>query len=86
MSLGWLDALALAPLVPDLLAGSRAGLEEFERDRMREALRAARQSEINMALGRPLHGGLLAARNRAIAAVAAVPAANRLVARRFTMQ
>lgn len=86
MSLGWLDALALAPLVPALLAGSRAGLGEFERNRLRAALRAARQSEINMALGRPLHGGLLAARNRAIAAVAAVPAANRLVARRFTMQ
>ena len=86
MSLGWLDALALAPLVPALLAGSRAGLAAFERNRQREAVRAARQSEINMALGRPLHGGLLAARNGAIAAVAAVPAANRLVARRFTMQ
>jgi len=86
MSLGWLDALALAPLVPALLAGSRAGLAAFERNRLREAARAARQSEINMALGRPLHGGLLAARNGAIAAVAAVPAANRLVARRFTMQ
>lgn len=86
MSLGWLDALALAPLVPALLAGSRVGLAAFERNRMREAVRAARQSEINMALGRPLHGGLLAARNGAIAAVAAVPAANRLVARRFTMQ
>ncbi len=86
MSLGWLDALALAPLVPALLAGSRAGLAAFERNRLREAVRAARQSEINMALGRPLHGGLLAARNGAIAAVAAVPAANRLVARRFTMQ
>ena len=86
MSLGWLDALALAPLVPALLAGSRAGLAAFERNRLREAARAARQSEINMALGRPLHGGLLAGRNGAIAAVAAVPAANRLVARRFTMQ
>lgn len=86
MSLGWLDALALAALVPGLLAGSRNGLADFERNRVRQAGRAARQSEINMALGRPLHGGLLAARNGAIAAVAAVPAANRLVARRFTMQ
>ncbi|QDW29798.1 FAD-dependent monooxygenase [Arthrobacter sp. KBS0702] len=86
MSLGWLDALALAPLVPALLAGSRDGLAAFERNRLREAGRAARQSEINMALGRPLHGGLLAVRNGAITAVAAVPAANRLVARRFTMQ
>ncbi|MEQ4520673.1 NAD(P)/FAD-dependent oxidoreductase [Pseudarthrobacter sp. B907] len=86
MSLGWLDALALTPLVPGLLAGRRSGLAAFERNRMRQAARAARQSEINMALGRPLHGGLLSARNGAIAAVAAVPAANRLVARRFTMQ
>ena len=86
MSLGWLDALLLAPLVPAVLAGNRTGLAAFERSRMHQAARAVRQSEINMALGRPLHGGLLAARNAAIAAVAAVPAANRLVARRFTMQ
>ncbi|QDY91095.1 FAD-dependent monooxygenase [Arthrobacter sp. UKPF54-2] len=86
MSLGWLDALALAVLVPGLLAGNRNGLAAFERNRMRQAARAALQSEINMTLGRPLPGGLLAARNGAIAAVAAVPAANRFVARRFTMQ
>ncbi|WP_346958062.1 NAD(P)/FAD-dependent oxidoreductase [uncultured Arthrobacter sp.] len=86
MSLGWLDALALAPLVPALLTGRRTGLAEFEQNRMREAVRAARQSEINMALGRPLRRGLLSARNGAIAAAAAVPAVNRRVARRFTMQ
>jgi hypothetical protein len=39
-----------------------------------------------MALGRPLRGGALTARNRAVAAAAAVPAINRLAARRFTMQ
>jgi hypothetical protein len=38
-----------------------------------------------MALGRPLPEGLLAARNRAIGCVAAVPAVNALIARRFTM-
>lgn len=85
MSLGWLDALALAPLVPALLAGNRTGLPAFERNRLRQAARAARQSEINMALGRPLQGGWLAARNGAIAAAAAVPAVNQYVARRFTM-
>ncbi len=86
MSLGWLDALALAPLVPALLAGGRTGLRSFERESVRRAGRAARQAEINMALGRPLPGGPLAARNGVIAAAAAVPAVNRFVARRFTMQ
>jgi 2-polyprenyl-6-methoxyphenol hydroxylase-like FAD-dependent oxidoreductase len=88
MNLGWLDALALAPLVPAAVAGSSTGssFAVFERNRRRQAIRAVRQSEINMALGRPLRGGLLAARDGAVAAVAAVPAANRLVARRFTMQ
>jgi 2-polyprenyl-6-methoxyphenol hydroxylase-like FAD-dependent oxidoreductase len=86
MSLGWLDALALAPLVPTLLANGRTGLAAFERDRLRQAARAARQAEINMALGRPLGAGPLAARNGAIAAAAAVPALNQLLARRFTMQ
>jgi len=86
MNLGWLDALALAPLVPALLAGRRTGVPAFERHRMRAVVRAVRQSEINMALGRPLPGGLRGARNGAIAAAAAVPAVNRFVARRFTMQ
>ncbi|MCX6500750.1 MAG: NAD(P)/FAD-dependent oxidoreductase [Arthrobacter sp.] len=87
MNLGWLDALALAPLVPAVVAGgSSTDLPAFERNRRRQAVRAVRQSEINMALGRPLRGGLLAARDGAVAAFAAVPAANRLVARRFTMQ
>lgn len=86
MSLGWLDALALAPLVPELMAGNRNGLPAFERQRMRQAARAARQSEINMALGRPLREGPLTARNSVLAAAAAVPAVNSFVARRFTMQ
>lgn len=85
MSLGWLDALALAPLVPALLAGDASGLPLFETARMRHAARAARQAELNMALGRPLRQGPLVVRNRAIAAVAGVPAINRFVARRFTM-
>jgi 2-polyprenyl-6-methoxyphenol hydroxylase-like FAD-dependent oxidoreductase len=88
MNLGWLDALALAPLVTAALDGGgvAAQLRRFERTRLRAAARAARQSEINMALGRPLAGGLLAVRNRAISVAAGVPAVNSLVARRFTMQ
>jgi 2-polyprenyl-6-methoxyphenol hydroxylase-like FAD-dependent oxidoreductase len=93
MNLGWLDAVALAPLVRAALDGTAldgttvgAQLRAFERARMRAAAAAVRQSEINMALGRPLPGALLAARNRAIAVAGAVPAVNALAARRFTMQ
>lgn len=93
MNLGWLDAVELAGLIPSLLSTGRAhdpsmapGVRAFEHRRLRAAARAVRQSEINMALGRPLPAGLLAARNGAIAAAAAVPALNRWTARRFTMQ
>ena len=87
MNLGWLDAAALAPIVSAAVRGQEvaARLRTFERDRMRAAARAARQAEINMALGRPLADGLLAVRNRAIGGVAAVPAVNAWIARRFTM-
>jgi 2-polyprenyl-6-methoxyphenol hydroxylase-like FAD-dependent oxidoreductase len=87
MNLGWLDAAALAPIVSAAVRGQEVegALKTFERTRLRAAARAARQAEINMALGRPLSDGLLAARNRAIGGVAAVPAVNALIARRFTM-
>jgi 2-polyprenyl-6-methoxyphenol hydroxylase-like FAD-dependent oxidoreductase len=87
MNLGWLDAAALAPIVAAAVRGKdvAGALNTFERTRLRAAARAARQAEINMALGRPLADGLLAVRNRAIGAVAAVPAVNALIARRFTM-
>ena len=88
MNLGWLDAAALAPLVLASLQGADVGrdLRSFETSRKAAAARAARQSEINMALGRPLTAGPWAARNRAVAAAAAIPAVNGFVARRFTMQ
>ncbi|MHA7223019.1 FAD-dependent oxidoreductase [Arthrobacter sp. RHLT1-20] len=88
MNLGLLDAVALAPLVCAGLHGAAVGAElrAFEGSRRRAAARAAGQSEINMALGRPLAGGPLRVRNRAIAAAAAVPAVNAFAARRFTMQ
>lgn len=87
MNLGWLDAVELAPLVLAALAGSRVAerLRAFERHRLREAARAARQSEINMALGRPLPPAAWAARNRLIGRAAAIPAVNARVAARFTM-
>ncbi len=87
MNLGWLDAAALAPIVSAAVRGQEveAALRTFERTRLRAAARATRQAEINMALGRPLPDRLLAVRNRAIGGVAAVPALNALIARRFTM-
>lgn len=88
MNLGWLDAAALAPLVLASLHGEDVGaaLRKFEAGRTAAAARAARQSEINMALGRPLAAGPWAVRNRAVAAAASVPAVSGFVARRFTMQ
>ncbi|MET1065365.1 MAG: NAD(P)/FAD-dependent oxidoreductase [Arthrobacter sp.] len=88
MNLGWLDAAALAPVVLASLHGAHVGadLRSFEAGRKTAAARAARQSEINMALGRPLPAGAWSVRNRAVAAVASVPAVNGFVARRFTMQ
>jgi 2-polyprenyl-6-methoxyphenol hydroxylase-like FAD-dependent oxidoreductase len=88
MNLGWLDAVALAPLAVAAVQGAEVGaqLQRFECNRRRAAVRATRQAEINMALGRPLCGALLRIRNNAIAAAAAVPAVNSFVARRFTMQ
>lgn len=88
MNLGWLDAVALAPVVLASLQGNHVGvqLRDFEAGRRAAAARASRQSEINMALGRPLPAGPWSARNRAIAAAGALPALNGFVARRFTMQ
>lgn len=87
MNLGWLDAAALAPIVTAALGGEdvAGSLRIFERTRLRAAAKAARQAEINMALGRPLADRRLALRNRGIAGVAAVPFVNSLIARRFTM-
>ena len=87
MNLGWLDAAALAPIVTAAVRGKdvAGSLRTFERTRLKAAAKAARQAEINMALGRPLATGLLAVRNTAIGGVAAVPAVNSLIARRFTM-
>jgi 2-polyprenyl-6-methoxyphenol hydroxylase-like FAD-dependent oxidoreductase len=88
MNLGWLDAEALLPAILTIVRGepSTEALRLFDASRRRAALAARRQAEVNMALGRPLPDGLLRPRNAAIAGVAAIPAFNALVARRFTMQ
>jgi 2-polyprenyl-6-methoxyphenol hydroxylase-like FAD-dependent oxidoreductase len=88
MNLGWLDAEALLPAILAVVRDepSADALQRFDASRRRAAAAARRQAEVNMALGRPLPAGLLRLRNAAIASVAAVPAFNALVARRFTMQ
>lgn len=50
MNLGWLDALALAPL----LERGKPDLRTFDRARRRSAQVAATQAELNMLMGRPL--------------------------------
>ena len=55
MNLGWLDAAELAPLLADAVAsGSSGPWPDYARRRQASAARAARQAELNMALGRPL--------------------------------
>ena len=87
MNLGWLDAAELVPLLLRRLAHAelKAELQCFERHRLQAAARAARQSEINMALGRPLPLPLWRARNSLIGYAASAPAINSRVAARFTM-
>ncbi|MFF1880372.1 FAD-dependent oxidoreductase [Pseudarthrobacter sp. NPDC058196] len=88
MNLGWFDAEALAPLVSLAVAGGPAHSQfsDFERARRRAAVRARRQAEINMALGRPLAAPLLRIRTAALRTAASIPAVNRWAGRRFTMQ
>ena len=76
MNLGWLDAAALAPLLVDASRRGDAGaLTGFERARTASARRAARQAELNMAIGRPVHGARLRARNLALTAALHPPVA-----------
>ncbi|MDQ0743211.1 2-polyprenyl-6-methoxyphenol hydroxylase-like FAD-dependent oxidoreductase [Clavibacter sp. B3I6] len=80
MNLGWLDVDALAPILVDAVR-TRAGvpdavrLASWERDRLASARRAAVQSEINTALGRPVRGLTRRVRDAGLRAVLASPAA-----------
>lgn len=91
MTLGWLDAAALAPILvqalrdrlpDDALQHSLAGVA---RTRMAAARRAARLAELNMALGRPARGLRLALRDLALTGVLASPASS-LLAGAYTMR
>lgn len=90
MSLGWLDAAALAPLIVTAVRaggglGGSTGFAQFERDRLRAARRAARQAEVNMMLGRPLGRPAADARDALLRALLGTPARFAL-ARAFTMR
>jgi 2-polyprenyl-6-methoxyphenol hydroxylase-like FAD-dependent oxidoreductase len=89
MNLGWLDVGHLAPLIAaNLRDGADVGalLHRFNRDRRRAAATARRKAHLNMALGRPLPPGVLAARNSALAGLLSRPGVSSGIARAFTMQ
>lgn len=90
MSLGWLDAAQLAPLILRALADDDPiartdGFREFEQARLRSARRAARQAELNMMIGRPLGGAAAVAREIVLRTLLRTPARLAL-ARAFTMR
>ncbi|MFW6188124.1 MAG: FAD-dependent oxidoreductase [Actinomycetota bacterium] len=91
MTLGWLDALALAPLLEQLAADDVGRplqeipcFRDFERTRLRAARTAARVAHVNMALGRPVPAPVGRARDVALRGVLGTPLRHRL-ARTFTM-
>lgn len=88
MSLGWLDAAAVAPIMVAALQGRTTGRElaDFERSRMRAARTAARAAQLNMALGRAGPPSYLHARNAVLGGMFRLRPLHDLVARRFTMQ
>ncbi|MCU1636179.1 MAG: oxidoreductase [Cryobacterium sp.] len=96
MNLGWLDAVALAPVLQGAFhtAGQSGAIEgaavtralaEFERRRRRAARMAARQAAFNMSMGRPAGGFRLRARNGVVRVLSAPPFRG-LLARAFTMR
>src|SRR5699024_9841053 len=91
MTLGWLDALALAPLLEDAVQQDlRCPLHllprfrRFEREQLCLARGAGRLAHVNMALGRPLPVPLVVLRDAALRAVLATPMRHGL-ARAYSM-
>ncbi|GAA1794922.1 FAD-dependent oxidoreductase [Agromyces lapidis] len=90
MTLGFLDALALAEALPDALASPDGGdlalpLRRYGRRRRRAAMRACRRARFNMAMGAPARGIRLALRNTAVRLLA-VPPMRAMLAGVFTMR
>ncbi len=88
MNLGWLDAAALAPI---LVRATRTGsvdqraMAGFERRRMRPAMVAGGMARINMAMGRPVGGVTLTARDLLLRGLL-TPPARRALARAYSMR
>lgn len=88
MNLGWLDAAALAPI---LIQAARTGdpneaaLARFEQRRMRSATVAASMARINMAMGRPVTGFGLRARDLLLQALLTRPVRG-VLARAYSMR
>ncbi|MDP4331759.1 NAD(P)/FAD-dependent oxidoreductase [Curtobacterium sp. A7_M15] len=79
MNLGWLDAAELAPILAEAVASGSAGpWPEYARRRQAVARRAARQAEVNMALGRPLGRVGAAGREALLRSVLSLPTADAL--------
>ncbi|MGW9402953.1 FAD-dependent oxidoreductase [Arthrobacter sp. NPDC055585] len=88
MTLGWVDAAELAPLLAATVGGAdtEAQLAAFDRRRRRAAVTASVQARLNMALGRPLPAPVMRARNTVLARLFRSRTLSDAVARRFTMQ
>lgn len=79
MNLGWLDAAELAPLLAEAVAtGAPGPWPDYARRRQAVARRAARQAEVNMALGRPLGGWGTIGREALLRSVLSLPTADGL--------
>ncbi|MFZ7088007.1 FAD-dependent oxidoreductase [Curtobacterium sp. RRHDQ10] len=89
MNLGWLDAVALAPMLTDAIRTGGTipvdALLAFERRQLRRARVAARQAEWNMRLGRPAAGSAILAREAGLRAALGLPTA-RLLADVYSMR
>ncbi len=87
MTLGWLDAAALSPIMAAALRGERTGrqLAHFERSRKAAAAQASAQAWLNTALGRPRSTSFLEKRHRLAQAALGTQWSKNVVARRFSM-
>ncbi|MGP9538035.1 FAD-dependent oxidoreductase [Brachybacterium sp. AOP43-C2-M15] len=92
MTLGWLDALALAPLLEDAVhrelrcpLQQAPGFRELERARLRSARAAGRLAHLNTALGRPLPLPLARARDLLLRGLLRTPLRHGL-ARAYSMR
>ncbi|MER2136767.1 MAG: NAD(P)/FAD-dependent oxidoreductase [Arthrobacter sp.] len=88
MTLGWMDASELAPLLAASVRGADVGgqLAAFDRRRRRAAAVASAQARLNMALGRPLPASVMRLRNAVLRRLFRSRRLSDAVARRFTMQ